>query len=625
VANKLKDLVTVVPLSKRTEEVEERVQYYMSITADSPVNTKKYVRLKIPNFENAAEEREWKLREIHRCRHGHDGMCGRMYFWFHYAYIKNIEGGRIVPEYRVCDHEWFSLVEEVSNTQEGIICVKRRRAGFSWKQASDALYDAMFKKYSTIGMNSKGERDSIELFKKVKFIYDNLPQFLRATSTAGNAKMHMDFSYYKKDEKGNRIKKGVQSNIICVPPTDTAFEGWMLNKWVCDEGGKIPNLPQMWSYTEDCMMQETVRMGTPIIFGTAGDITKEGAGLIDMWNHHEAYDLRRFFFGAWMGLWVDEYGNDRKEDIIRWVLYERKKRETLSNKAQNDFLQKYPLTIKEAFSLAEGGGVGNQAKIVAQINSLEADPPRVSTGYFKADINDPDKILWVSDSRGKVKIYEQPKPILNGYVAGCDPADHDDVTGDASELSLIIRRKQYGTDPPMMVLEYTDRPQKLSEFYTQAWMALVYYNQTKVLIERNRFRMISDFESAGMKRLLAMTPQGIIRYGAGRINTIGVHMNPDMLRYIEDLIEEDVDEYCEFIPSKEVLQEFREWGFKNTDRAMAYGLSLVYAKEDKRKTSDNKYVDSRLPNFSYRRDSNGRIVRVVKAPVEENKQTLVSA
>jgi hypothetical protein len=181
VANKLKDLVTVVPLSKRTEEVEERVQYYMSITADSPVNTKKYVRLKIPNFENAAEEREWKLREIHRCRHGHDGMCGRMYFWFHYAYIKNIEGGRIVPEYRVCDHEWFSLVEEVSNTQEGIICVKRRRAGFSWKQASDALYDAMFKKYSTIGMNSKGERDSIELFKKVKFIYDNLPQFLRAT------------------------------------------------------------------------------------------------------------------------------------------------------------------------------------------------------------------------------------------------------------------------------------------------------------------------------------------------------------------------------------------------------------------------------------------------------------
>jgi hypothetical protein len=52
----------------------------------------------------------------------------------------------------------------------------------------------------------------------------------------------MDFSYYKKDEKGNRIKKGVQSNIICVPPTDTAFEGWMLNKWVCDEGGKIPNL-----------------------------------------------------------------------------------------------------------------------------------------------------------------------------------------------------------------------------------------------------------------------------------------------------------------------------------------------------------------------------------------------
>jgi hypothetical protein len=609
-ANKLKELVTVVPESDRLEEVEEKVRYYVSITPDLPRNEKIYRRVKIPEFKSSAEEKEWKLREIKRCREGYGGMNGRMYFWFNYVYMKNIEGGRIEPEYRVCDHEWFNLIEEVAHSNDGIICAKRRRAGFSWKMASDALYNAMFKKHSTIGMNSKGERDSIELFKKVKFIYDNLPSWLRATSTAGNAKMHMDFSYFTKDENGNRVKRGVQSNIVCVPPTDTAFEGWMLNWWYCDEAGKIPNLPQMWSYTEDCMMQETVRLGTPILFGTAGDITKEGIGLIEMWENNEAYDLKRFFFGAWMGLWVDEYGNDRKEDVIRWVLYERKKREGLSNKSQNDFLQKYPLTVAEAFSLAEGGGVGNQAKIVAQIDNLTANPPREVKGYFKRDVNNPEKIHFVPDNYGMVKIYEHPKPILNGYVAGCDPADHDDATLEASDLSLIIRRKQHGTKPPMMVMEYTDRPQKLGNYYDQAIMALQYYNNTKVLIERNRFRMISHFDEAGFKHLLAMTPQGVIRYGASKTSTIGVHMTNDMKQYLADCIEEEVDEYCEYIPSRDVLQEFRVWGTTNTDRAIAYGLSLVYAKDDKRKASTNDVIDPRLPRFSYRRDRSGRITRI---------------
>jgi hypothetical protein len=608
--NKLKDLVTVVPEADRLEEVEEKVRYYCSITPDLPKNTIKYIRVKMPKFENKAEEKQWQHKEIGKCINGDGKMTGRMYFWFHYVFIKNISGGRIVPEYRVCDHTWFNLEEEVSYTEEGIICAKRRRGGFSWKVASSALWSAMFKRHSTIGMNSKGERDSIELFKKVKFIYDNLPSFLRATSTAGNAKMHMDFSYFTKDENNNRVKRGVQSNIVCVPPTDTAFEGWMLNWWYCDEGGKIGNLPQMWSYTEDCMMEETVRLGTPVLFGTAGDITKEGIGLIEMWENADAYDLRRFFFGAWMGLYVDEYGNDRKEDVIRWVLYGRKKRENLSNKAQNDFLQKYPLTVAEAFSLAEGGGVGNQAKIVAQIDSLVANPPKVAKGYFKFDVNDPDKVHFIPDSKGFVKIYEHPKPIQNLYVAGCDPADHDDATNEASDLSLIIRRKQHGTTPPQMVLEYTDRPQKLVDFYSQALMALLYYNKCKVLVERNRFRMISHFDEVGYKYLLATTPQGVIRYGGGKVNTIGVHMTKDAKIYLEGCIEEDVDDYCEYIPSKDVLEEFRLFGTKNTDRAMAYGLSVMYAKDDKRKTSDSKQVDPRLPKFSYKRGPNGRIIRV---------------
>jgi hypothetical protein len=47
---------------------------------------------------------------------------------------------------------------------------------------------------------------------------------------------------------------------------------------------------------------------------------------------------------------------------------------------------------------------------------------------------------------------------------------------------------------------------------------------------------------------------------------------------------------------------------------MAYGLSVMYAKDDKRMPTETAKVDPRLPNFSYKRGPNGRIIRVSNQP-----------
>ena len=603
--------VTYIRKEDYLPELEEQVEKFVRISPTLPKNKILYSRVVIPKFKDETSRIIWEREEIERIRTGYNGLCGKMYFFFNYGFIQNLKGGKIAPDFRVSASVWFDYLTEWQESNEwGVICVKRRRVGMSWMEAADVLHDTLFTPFFLVAMNSKSETDSFLLFDKVKFMYDNLPSFLRVTTSASRTKSVMDFSYYGRDELGNKIKKGTQSKISVKAPTVSAFEGWMLNKWVCDEAGKQILLPQMWSYTEDCLMQETERAGMPIVFGTSGDIGKDGAGLKDMWDHSDVYKLKRFFFAGWMGLGVDRYGNDNREELIRWIVYQRHLRKSLDGKLYADFLQRYPLTIEEAFAQASTGGVGDLVKIHRQLDSLTEEPVRAIHGKFAINTND--VVVFKPTEAGNCIIYEYPKKGLDRiYVAGADPADHDDVAPGASDLGVYIMRKEYGTDVPRIVFEYVDRPRYLVDYYEQVVLALMFYNNCKILVERNRYRMIEHFEQSGMKKLLKPAPQGIMRITRGRTDIIGVNMTETLKEYGEALIEEYIRDYSEFIPSKELLKEFPKYGSVNTDRVMAFMLTLIQLKEDR--INARKVIkmgeNSHLPRFKYV-EKNGVIQRI---------------
>jgi hypothetical protein len=606
------DNPVLIPYNKRVPELEAQVQRFLQTTPELPKNVILPERTKMPQFKEEREREAWEREEIRRCLKGHEHMNGKMYFFYNYGHMLAPSKGKIKPEYRVCDNEWFKLLEECEKSNEwGIVCVKRRRVGASWKEAADVLHDAMFKPFYNIGMNSKTERDSVELFKKVKFMYDNLPSFLRASTTAGNTKTMLDFSYKTKDEKGNTIKRGTQSTITVVAPTPTAYEGLMLNKWVCDEAGKVEHLSQLWTYTEPCLMEEHKRVGVPVLFGTSGDIGRDGKGLLEMWKNADVYKLKRFFFAGWMGILCDEYGNDLKEEAIRWIIYERDRRKSLSAKQYNDFVQQFPLTVEEAFSQASSGGVGNIVLINNQRMALIENPAKKKRGRFK--LKSDFSVDFIPDPTGKCIIYEEPiKGLKGGYISGQDPSDHDsEDTTQMSDLAMYILKKPIGLDSnPRIVFEYVDRPQKASDYYMQSLAALLYYNECKTLIERNRYRMISFFDENGFKHLLATTPQGVSKLVGGRVNTIGIHMNEHVKAYMTDLIDEYIDEYVEEIGSEELLDEFVRFGSENTDRVMAFGIALILLKEDRQKARKVDKSDQKGSlGFKYVR-INGRVVRV---------------
>lgn len=594
----------IIPLNERNPRLESKVSEYLKGINIPPQNTEAYSRVKIPVFRDPIEKVRWELEEIRKCREGYKSMNSKQYFYFNYGWIKNITGGRIPPEYRVCDNDWYDHILEAQLSLEfGLVCVKKRRAGASWKEASDVVHDAIFNNNFVIGMNSKSEVDSIELFTKVKYVYDNLPAFLKVSTGAGNTMMSMLFARKSKDEFGNKVLKGNMSEIFVRPPTVSAFEGRMLNKWVSDESGKIDNLIQLYSYTEDCLMQETVRAGCPILFGTVGAIDRDGQGIKMFWDKSSVYKLNRFFVAGYNGMMVDKFGNDMIEDAIRWIVYERKLAEQKTKKEYADFLQRYPITPDEAFTISQVSGLGDPVIVNTHIEDLRANPARSSTGFFEMN---GDKVIWRVHPNGPFKMYEDVDPDVE-YDAGVDPVDHDNTTDEGSSISMYIGRGPHLGKPSQIVLEYYDKPKRATTAYNQCAMALMYYNNTKALIENNRYRMIGHFDEKGWMHLIAYTPATVTRIFGKRQMKPGMHVGTQEKSYIEGLIEKDIDNNYKQIPSLELMEEFRDYGSMNTDRAMAYGMYLV--KLSSRIRFQNKEKKGKTIGFRYKR-VNGNVVRV---------------
>jgi hypothetical protein len=619
-AKEKEEVIVKIKPSEYVEELEHKVKLEVArITALGlpEKRTTKYKYTEFPEFGNNIKARtEWEMEEIRRCMNGYDGIPGRYYYYLNHTFIKHKKRGKIRPDFRTMDLEWFKFLERVENERpiKGIVCIKRRQVGMSWKAAVDMVWSATFNTYYEIGMNSKTETDSRNLFAKVKFIYRHQSPFLRA-ATSTDRRDAMEFIIYDKDQFGNKVPVGgTGSTIISTAPVETGHAGNSYRKLIMDEAGETEALEGIWSNAEDCIVQDGERTGIPIFFGTMGLVEKSGKGLMEFWKNADMYDLERFPFYGYHELIMDEFGNDDIEESVRFVLYKRKKLEGGSPKVYKKYIQKYPLTEQDAFLSVGGGGVGNPLTIAQQEINLYDRSYEVRVGRMKQIGETPQ---FEPNPNGNFVIYELPQEgLIHAYRAVLDPAEDDNVkkSKDTSDLGFTIAAKPFGLLPLRLVAEYCHRPLKLEEAYQQFALACLIYN-CKLTIEMNKggWRAFKWFEQY-YPQLLEYAPKSATSARGGVELKYGVKMTPDRKNQMEGLLNEYIDNHClpdsvsgyKGIPSKKLLAQFKVHGseHEDDDLSVSFGWQLILNQADKRAVQHASDALSNRPQTHFQRVGN---------------------
>lgn len=597
-------------------EVQVMLEYERVMTSQQGVykkREKKYRYTEHPDFGNDKKAKfDWEMGEIHKCIYGDGDLPGEYYYYLNHTKIKSKVKGKINPEFRTTDLEWFKFREEVKkNTGEGIVSIKRRQVGMTTKAAASVIHSCTFNRDYDIGTNSKSEADSRNFFSRIKYCYREQSDFLRA-KTDTDRRDALVFVEYGKDQYGNKIVTGgTGSSVISVAPTDTGHSGNSYKELIIDESGEIVNLEALLSNAEDCIIQDGVRTGLLTMFGTMGNSDTTGKGLMTFWKDHKIHNLRRWAFWGYNELIMDEIGNDDILESIRSILYRRKKLESSSAKIYNKFIQKYPFSEEEAFLSVNGYGVGNPLIIGKQLINLLNTPPEARVGRMKMIGEEPH---FEPNPNGHCTMYELPdKTIKNGCTASLDPAEDDDVTKskDSSDLGFSILGRPFGLLPARILFEYCHRPAKLEEAYQQIAMACIIYG-CKLRIEMNKGGWRAyDWFTLHFPDLLELPPRDANAMRQGVEMKHGMKMNQDKKLQMEGLLNQYLDNYClpdpaigwKGVQSVKFLTQCKVFGGKgqDDDLAVSVGWNLIFQQADKKVAQRQDQIAQNTPKYHLER------------------------
>jgi hypothetical protein len=461
------------------ESPKEMTKRYLDLLNASgcriPVNNTKHKRLQLPNnllhIKDKEERKEYARELLKRWKHGHDGLCGMGYAYYHYMKILNRStGGAIVTEFRNYDMAEFELLESClygksrlwgGNKSKGIIGLGARGKGKSSKAGAAAISTIQCNKETTVLLTSKDEAAAEKqlMQEKIKFTYYRLPEYLRFSEISNNRGM-FHIGKTVKNKFGFTEVLGNDSKIIVKAPTPEANEGFGAKLWVHDEAGKTKNLIELVDYTLPalCGTDGFTRDGVPYLLGVAGDFDKFGRDYIELWEKADSRDLIRWFIPGWIGMCLDPYGNEDIEQAVEMLL---KKRFMHFHNGERDgamHLQQYPLTPEEALRGATSG-ILPQKKIIFQAKTIaNAEEKPYKQGSYKWTVKG--KVAnFYPDRAGKIKILEFPEGNdfnQTKYIGFIDAYDIKKIkeTGSKGAAHVFKRRSNI---PLFKIQELTER------------------------------------------------------------------------------------------------------------------------------------------------------------------------
>ena len=581
------------------------------------------------NTESVAYEEYW-ARETDRCLYGYkpkgyNKISGKYYYYLNYYRILGNDGTKgnrktlIYPWYRDMDHEYFDLFDQCKQENKGMIVIKARDKGFSYMNSGILAHEFTFFPHSEVGIAAGLQVTADAFFDKVKKGVNNIhPNFrhswLKDTDTMLKA------GYKKKNKDGKWETGGYQSVVHCrTMDNPEVYKGERLSVMVFEEAGEFKSLMNAYMSSKACFMDGDLQFGVPIVGGTGGDIEKASKDFMEMYYEADAFNLINIFIPAskvYYGYFDVKTGQSDMEGAEEKIMEDRTKlQDAGKEKAYNLHIQNYPMTVEEAFLKTKSNFFDlslinmQRSKILANVDFEY----QLQTGFL--DWNDEGGVDWFADANGPVKVLHHPMPEVSGLdIGGIDSYDQDRAGRSESLGSAIIYRRFMDMDSPgdCVVAEYTERPRTAEQFWDNCLKLAVYYN-AKMLVEYTKIGILDYFRRNDGLKYLKEKPVTAHSPGTLTRNRYGVHMNKQvkalMINVIDDYIKTNVEDVW-FI---EILNELADFGIRNTDRAMAFGLCLLHNLDNfKRRIVKTEEKKKDIGFVYYKLNSQGIPIKTIK-------------
>lgn len=576
----------------------------------------------------------------------------------HYYYLQWCKIDIGYPEYRDRDRRFFIFWEACKKDPNcfGMVMVKHRREGASWKGAAMSLYEITSSYNAHGGLLSKTGQDAKDLFEKVVFMFRSLPNFFQPIiDGSDNPKSRLSFN-----TPGQKITKNFQkvikshalnSKIDWRNTKENSYDSAKLKYFMSDEAGKWTesSINKNWQVVAPCLTLGNKIVGKCFMPSTVNELsTGGGENFKKIWddsnieekdgNGRTRSGLYSYFTPAYDGYegFINEYGISEIKKAKKFL---DNKREAISGdtiKLSEEKRQR-PFSVDEAFRSDANKSIFDVEKIYQQLDYIEVTNNLTTKGSFIWKNGQKDtEVMWIPDKNGRWNVSWLPdKNKQNSFdykrglknpklsqenVSGVDPYDHDTTTDGrrSNAASYVFRKFTMGDgDSNTFVSEYINRPPKADIFYEDILKQCVFYG-CQVLVENNKIGLIKYFQNRGYENYLMERPEnthtdysrkqktpGIPTTGAAVINA----MADAIQAYIYDNV--GINPLTNEIGNcffKDLLLDWSQFDIENRtkyDATIASGMALLAAQKNykikvKRKTLpfvkeyNNKGTVSRL-------------------------------
>lgn len=567
----------------------------------------------------------WK-EQRRRCLEGYSvggvRIPGRYYFFLNFGqilaqrfdYTTGREDGRKRITFpRFLDHQYY-LSHEVEKAfkegpykhnddyeKQGMIIAKARRKGATYFFADSLVaynYSFLAASQNFIGAHEK-EHYNVTL-GGVHACLDHLNKntYWKKRRQKLNKRDNFRASIRVTDASGVEYEEGYKSEVKAISFKDSAYKGIgaSADLFLFEEAGRFPDLMTTYRITEPLWRSGGELIGSPVIFGTGGDIEKGAIDFATMFYDPESYGLKAFdniyddkatgkcgYFidnmwyypgklkkqvfvnGDWQ--WqkldmVDDQGNSLRDRAEEFLDQKREKAKDGDQLSYQKLITQEPKTPREAF-LRPTGSPFPVKELADHEANLRSNPKRwkgpervgdliydTDAGGYKFEI---DETLFPIDKypadnkssrEGALVIWEMPQKNDDGkipeflYILSVDPYD-DDISSTDSLGSAFVMNRLTGH----IAAEYTGRPATAKDFYEKIRRMAEFYNGT-ILYESNKKGLFSYFEYKNCLYLLADTPKylqdkSLIKYRAIGNDSKGVKLhNKELITHAASLLKQ---------------------------------------------------------------------------------------